>query len=94
MGKKYGIQNYRIREVTVNEQNPQAVGFYEHLVGGVGIAEFEGISDCAEIQKLYLETHSNLKVAMKLYEKAGFQQIERPESVLHGTIDHFYLKKL
>lgn len=34
IGKKliqYGIQNYRIREVTVNEQNPQAVGFYEHL---------------------------------------------------------------
>ncbi|MFR2620596.1 MAG: GNAT family N-acetyltransferase [Clostridia bacterium] len=30
-GKKYGIQNYGIREVTVNEQNPQAVGFYEHL---------------------------------------------------------------
>lgn len=95
------------------------------VVGGVGIAEFEGISDCAEIQKLYLddstkgkgygkelmkiaenwareagykqlylETHSNLKVAMKLYEKAGFQQIERPESVLHRTMDHFYLKKL
>lgn len=31
MGKKYGIQNYGIREVTVNEQNPQAVGFYEPL---------------------------------------------------------------
>ena len=33
-GKKliqYGIQNYGIREVTVNEQNPQAVGFYEHM---------------------------------------------------------------
>lgn len=28
---QYGIQNYGIREVTVNEQNPQAVGFYEHL---------------------------------------------------------------
>lgn len=28
---QYGIQNYRIEEVTVNEQNPQAVGFYEHL---------------------------------------------------------------
>lgn len=27
----YGIENYGIREVTVNEQNPQAVGFYEHL---------------------------------------------------------------
>lgn len=28
---QYGIQNYGISEVTVNEQNPQAVGFYEHL---------------------------------------------------------------
>lgn len=28
---QYGIQNYVIQELTVNEQNPQAVGFYEHL---------------------------------------------------------------
>ncbi|MDD6215147.1 MAG: GNAT family N-acetyltransferase [Roseburia sp.] len=28
---QYGIRNYGIQEVTVNEQNPQAVGFYEHL---------------------------------------------------------------
>ena len=28
---KYGIENYKINEVTVNRQNPQAVGFYEHL---------------------------------------------------------------
>ena len=28
---QYGIQNYSIRELTVNEQNPQAVGFYEHM---------------------------------------------------------------
>ena len=28
---QYGIQNYGVQEVTVNEQNPQAVGFYEHL---------------------------------------------------------------
>lgn len=27
----YGIRRYGIREVTVNEQNPQAVGFYEHM---------------------------------------------------------------
>lgn len=26
-----GIRDYGIREVTVNEQNPQAVGFYAHL---------------------------------------------------------------
>lgn len=27
---QYGIENYDINEVTVNEQNPKAVGFYEH----------------------------------------------------------------
>ena len=27
----YGIRRYGIQEVTVNEQNPQAVGFYEHM---------------------------------------------------------------
>lgn len=34
MGKKlleYGILNYRINELTVNEQNPQAIGFYKHM---------------------------------------------------------------
>lgn len=28
---QYGIEKYCVQEVTVNEQNPQAVGFYEHL---------------------------------------------------------------
>ena len=28
---QYGIQNYGIQEVSVNEQNPQAIGFYKHL---------------------------------------------------------------
>ena len=27
----YAIKNYSINELTVNEQNPQAKGFYEHL---------------------------------------------------------------
>ena len=27
----HGIENYGVNELTVNEQNPQAVGFYEHL---------------------------------------------------------------
>lgn len=27
----YGIQNFGIQELTVNEQNPQAVGFYTHM---------------------------------------------------------------
>ena len=28
---QYAVQNYDVQEVTVNEQNPQAVGFYKHL---------------------------------------------------------------
>lgn len=28
---QYGIEKFSINEVTVNEQNPQAIGFYEHL---------------------------------------------------------------
>ncbi len=28
---QYGIENYNIQELTVNEQNPQAVGFYRHM---------------------------------------------------------------
>ena len=34
LGRKlleYGIQHFGIQELTVNEQNPQAVGFYEHM---------------------------------------------------------------
>ena len=28
---EYGMAHYGIRELTVNEQNPQAVGFYERM---------------------------------------------------------------
>lgn len=34
IGKKllgYAIKNFDVNELTVNEQNPQAIGFYEHL---------------------------------------------------------------
>ena len=34
LGKKllhYGIENYNVRELTVNEQNPKAKEFYEHI---------------------------------------------------------------
>lgn len=43
----------------------------------------------ADYEQLYLETHSNLTTAMRLYEKLGFQEIEKPSTVLHGTMDHF-----
>ncbi len=95
------------------------------VIGGVGIAEFDGIENCAELQKLYLddsvkgkgygkelmqvaenwarsamyrklylETHTNLSVALKLYEKAGFRQIEKPCPTQHSTMNRFYLKDL
>lgn len=34
LGKRllqYGVSHYGVRELTVNEQNPQAVGFYRHM---------------------------------------------------------------
>ena len=62
------------------------------VIGGAGIAEFPGIDDCAE--GLYLETHSNLDVAMHMYEKYGFHLIGRPETVVHSTMDRFYMKEL
>lgn len=95
------------------------------VIGGVGIAEFDGIDACAELQKLYLddsvkgkgygkelmqiaeewaraagyknlylETHTNLSVALKLYEKMGFHRVEKPCSTQHNTMNRFYLKKL
>ena len=95
------------------------------VIGGIGVAEFDGIDNCAEIQKLYLaagakgkglgkklmqtaekfaqgaeycrlylETHSNLEAAIGLYERLGFHRIDKPETVLHGTMNRFYLKEL
>ena len=95
------------------------------VLGGVGLAEFEGIPDCAELQKLYLddyvkgrglgydmmkkvetaarelgykhlylETHNNLEAAIHLYEKCGYKEIERPKTVVHSTMNRFFLKEL
>ena len=97
----------------------------DNVVGGAGAAEFEGLENTAELQKLYLsdsvkgkgygkellrivenwaresgykklylETHTNLSVALKLYEKAGFKQIDKPKNVAHATMNRFYLKEL
>ncbi len=42
----------------------------------------------------YLETHSNLKTAIYVYEKLGYTRVERPADVGHNTMDHFYIKEL
>ena len=95
------------------------------VIGGVGLSVFDGIPECAELQKLYLvnsvkgrglgkelirhiedkaremgfknmylETHTNLDVAINLYERVGFVLIDRPDCVVHSTMNRFYLKKL
>ena len=42
----------------------------------------------------YLETHKNLKIAIHLYEKCGYQSIQRPKEVMHGAMTHFFYKEL
>lgn len=48
----------------------------------------------AGYRQLYLETHSALREAIRLYEQLGFRRIEKPQGVLHSTMDLFYLKQL
>ena len=95
------------------------------VIGGIGLAEFDGFDECAELQKLYLidgakgnhlgydmiklieerakelgyrqmylETHTNLAAAIHIYEKCGYREISKPESVVHGGMNRFYIKEL
>ena len=64
---------------------------------GLGSRLMQQVQSCARslgYGQMYLETHSNLQAAIRLYEKLGFQRIRRPEGVMHSTMDHFYLKEL
>ena len=95
------------------------------LIGGIGLAEFDGFERCCELQKLYLcksaqgrglgyemirfiearakelgferiylETHTNLAAAIHIYESSGYREIPRPDSVVHSTMNRFFLKEL
>lgn len=102
-----------------------AVSECGEIIGGVGIAEFDGFDCCAELQKLYLtdsakgkgigakllshaerearkmgyssiylETHTALDAAVRLYEKFGYISVERPASSPHGAMNRFCMKML
>ena len=45
-------------------------------------------------KRLYLETHTNLPAAIHIYGKCGFKAIEKPASVVHATMNRFYIKDL
>ena len=54
---QYGIQNYGIKEVTVNEQNPQAIGFYRRF----GFETYKR-TDCDEERNPYPLLYMKLSV--------------------------------
>ena len=45
-------------------------------------------------RRMYLETHSALIEALRLYEKAGYRRIEKPVEAVHSTMDRFLIKEL
>ena len=45
-------------------------------------------------RRLYLETHTALDAAIRLYERLGYQRIEQPVPTVHTTMNRFYLKEL
>ena len=51
-------------------------------------------ASAAGYRSFYLETHSSLKEALSLYEKEGFQRIEKPESAVHSEMDVFMIKNI
>lgn len=58
------------------------------------IAMIEAQAKAQGYEQLYLETHSALETAVRVYEHLGFSRIEKPACVQHATMDHFYLKTL
>lgn len=64
---------------------------------GLGYALIARIEDKARelgYRRLYLETHTNLRAAIHVYEKSGYRQIPRPAEAVHGATDRFYIKEL
>lgn len=55
----------------------------EKVIGGVGVAEFEGIENCAELQKLYLDDSAKgkgcgkelMRIAEEWAKSAGYEKL-------------------
>ncbi len=60
-----------------------ALGEHGEVIGGVGIAEFDGMEDCAELQKLYLDDAAKGKgwgkelmlLAIRWAESSGYKNL-------------------
>ncbi|MBR3663633.1 MAG: GNAT family N-acetyltransferase [Desulfovibrio sp.] len=62
--------------------------------GKLLIKEIEERAILMGYKSLYLETHSRLVEALKLYNRVGFKEIDKPLLVKHTTMDRFYFKQL
>ncbi len=58
------------------------------------IEQVEGAARALGYERMYLETHTNLQAAIHIYEKSGYVEIDKPEAVVHATMNRFYLKEL
>lgn len=45
-------------------------------------------------KRLYIETHTNLDIAIKMYKKYGYEEIDKPSFVSHGAMNCFLVKEL
>ena len=64
---------------------------------GLGKRLVQYIIDCAKdmgYERLYIETHSNFNVAINLYKKFGFEEIEKPSIVQHDAMNTFFIKDI
>ncbi|WP_297181889.1 GNAT family N-acetyltransferase [uncultured Enorma sp.] len=64
---------------------------------GIGTALMDAVEATARergFRRLYLETHSNLEAALRLYRRLDFELIERPSFVQHSTMDCFFVKAI
>lgn len=77
-----------IQKLYVSENNKR------HGIGQQLLETVEEYAKSNRLRRLYLETHSNLREAVCLYEKNGYNKIERPKEVVHSTMDLFYMKEL
>lgn len=68
--------------------------FKGHGLGYEMIAFIERKAIELGYKQIYLETHTNLQAAIHIYEKSGYAQIEKPECVVHGAMNRFYIKRL
>jgi len=58
------------------------------------IARIEQEAGIRGYSRMYLETHDNLDVAIHLYQRCGYTEIDKPEGVVHSSMNRFFIKVL